>query len=229
VYTRWRGSFSKIWVMNADGSGQHALTKGPTDEYSPVWSPDGTKILFTSDRGGNFDLYVMGADGSAAPTRLTTAPEIEISPSWQPIPTIPSNEPVLSPSTAPVASNDAPLVAEIFSRSSELGALRQAIFEARAHHNLAAQRVGFSRLATSSRHAARTLTAERPTSAKGRRLQRLIVTMFRKLALEGRERLLALDARRRGRHQAQKRHERAANRAAAQADDLFDSAGDLIG
>jgi tricorn protease len=35
-----------------------------------VWSPDGSKIAFTSDRYGNFDVYSMPASGGTA-TRLT--------------------------------------------------------------------------------------------------------------------------------------------------------------
>jgi dipeptidyl aminopeptidase/acylaminoacyl peptidase len=229
VYVRWRGDFSNLWLMNADGSGQHALTKGPADDFSPVWSPDGTKILFSSDRGGNIDLYVMNADGSGRPSRLTTAPEVEGFPSWQPIPPTPSGQPPLPVSTAPVAQNDAPLVSQIFGRLSELGAVNQAIFEARSRHSIAAQRLAYARLASSTKHAALTLKSERPTSAKGRRLQSLVVRAFQKLSIEGRERILATDARRRGNHRAQKRHERAADRAAAQADNLVGSAADLIG
>lgn len=31
---------------------------------TPAWSPDGTKIAFTSDQGGNLDIYVINADGT---------------------------------------------------------------------------------------------------------------------------------------------------------------------
>ena len=37
------------------------------------WSPDGSRIAFTSARDGNFEIYVMDADGSN-PTRLTNSP-----------------------------------------------------------------------------------------------------------------------------------------------------------
>jgi TolB protein len=33
-------------------------------DYWPVWSPDGKHIAFTSNRDGNYDIYVMNADAS---------------------------------------------------------------------------------------------------------------------------------------------------------------------
>ncbi len=56
--------------MNGDGSNQINLTNNPADDIGGYWSPDGTKILFTSKRDGNNEIYVMNADGSNQ-TRLT--------------------------------------------------------------------------------------------------------------------------------------------------------------
>ncbi len=47
-------------MMNDDGSNRVKLTSDPKHEYSPRWSPDGTKIVFIREG----DLYIMGADGS---------------------------------------------------------------------------------------------------------------------------------------------------------------------
>src|SRR5262249_50821877 len=46
----------------ADGANQTRLTSDPGSDTSPKWSPEG-KILFTSDRSGKTDLYVMESDG----------------------------------------------------------------------------------------------------------------------------------------------------------------------
>lgn len=215
--------------MNADGSGEHPLTKGKTDDFSPVWSPDGTKILFSSDRGGNIDLYVMNLDGSGQPTRLTSGATVEELSSWQPVPATSSTQPSLPPATPPVPQNDAQLVGEIFSRHSELAAIRQAIFEAQSRRDLSSARIAYKRLADTSKQAATTLNGERPTSARGKHIQRLVAKAFKRLVVEGRERNLAAYAQQRRNRKAQRRHERAAARAAMQAGALFDEAGDLIG
>jgi Tol biopolymer transport system component len=52
------------------------------DEY-PAWSPDGRSIAYTADPQGNYDIFVMKADGSQI-TRLTTAESNEKEPAWYP-------------------------------------------------------------------------------------------------------------------------------------------------
>ena len=39
-------------------------TKGVGQNWLPVFSPDGTRIAFTSNRDGNSEIYVMNRDGS---------------------------------------------------------------------------------------------------------------------------------------------------------------------
>jgi Tol biopolymer transport system component len=40
------------------------LTTSTADDIHPSWSPDGTKILFSSNRSGNYDIWIMDSDGS---------------------------------------------------------------------------------------------------------------------------------------------------------------------
>ena len=229
VYIRWQRGFSQVWLMNADGTRQHPLTKSSTDDFSPVWSPDGTKILFSSDRGGNVDLFVVNSDGTGSPTRLIHGSGLAMLASWQPIPMTPSTEPSLPPATAPIPQNDAPLIGEIFNRLSEIGAVRQAIFEAESRGSLSSARAAYKRLVVNSKRAAAALATKRPTSAKGKHIQQLVVRAFKKMSVEGRERLLALSARQRHNRKAQRRHQGAADKAARQAYSLLGDADDLIG
>src|SRR5215510_7943670 len=69
--------------MNADGSNLTNLTKNPTYDRGPIWSPSGRRIAFISDRDGNAEIYVMNADGSN-PIRLTKNPTSDWFPVWSP-------------------------------------------------------------------------------------------------------------------------------------------------
>jgi len=77
-----------IYEMDADGGGERRLTHADSSkpqglffQVEPAWSPDGTKIAFSSRRGGTFDIYVMNADG-AETRRLTSTKENDSHPSW---------------------------------------------------------------------------------------------------------------------------------------------------
>ena len=49
----------------------------------PAWSPDGRQIAFVSDRDGNWEIYVMNADGSSQ-TNLTNDLPDDTGPVWSP-------------------------------------------------------------------------------------------------------------------------------------------------
>lgn len=60
------------------------LTSGRNHhDQHPKWSPDGKRISFVSSRSGNFDLWVMDADGTNV-TRLTDHPANDFDPIWMP-------------------------------------------------------------------------------------------------------------------------------------------------
>ena len=69
--------------MNADGSDIHRLTDDEADDLDPHWSPDGTQIIFSSNRDGNMGIYVMNADGSNQ-RRLTENDYDDLNPDWSP-------------------------------------------------------------------------------------------------------------------------------------------------
>ncbi len=53
-----------IYTVCPDGSQPVQLTDDPADDVMPSWSPDGQKIAFASDRIGQYQIFVMDANGS---------------------------------------------------------------------------------------------------------------------------------------------------------------------
>ena len=60
-----------IYTVPSNGGKATQLTTHPAHDTRPVWSPDGNRIVFASDRNGNFDLFVMDKEGGI-PKQLTT-------------------------------------------------------------------------------------------------------------------------------------------------------------
>jgi Tol biopolymer transport system component len=52
-------------------------------DHFPSWSPDGTRIVFCSDRDGNYEIYIMNTDGSNQ-IRLTENPANDVFPCFSP-------------------------------------------------------------------------------------------------------------------------------------------------
>jgi Tol biopolymer transport system component len=52
-----------LWVVDLTRGVRTRLTSDPADDVAPVWSPDGTEIIFASNRAGHFDLYRKAASG----------------------------------------------------------------------------------------------------------------------------------------------------------------------
>lgn len=60
-----------LYCVPANGGEARQLTTNAAYDSQPIWSPDGKKIAFTSNREGSLDVYVISTKGGA-PTRLTT-------------------------------------------------------------------------------------------------------------------------------------------------------------
>jgi serine/threonine protein kinase len=59
------GNFD-LWVLDNERGTKMRLTFDPALDNFPSWSPDGSKIYFSSNRKGHADIYVKAADGSGA-------------------------------------------------------------------------------------------------------------------------------------------------------------------
>jgi TolB protein len=79
------GFTNDIYVMDADGKRETRLTDDPGDDVLAVWSPQGDKIAFLSDRRGNgYEIYVMNADGGNQRPLREEAPVCPFSFVWSP-------------------------------------------------------------------------------------------------------------------------------------------------
>jgi Tol biopolymer transport system component len=74
----------EIFLMNADGSNQVALTGSPGADFNPTFSPDGRSIAWWKLRGGTGDIWVMDADGTSETNVTNTPSTFEGFPDWAP-------------------------------------------------------------------------------------------------------------------------------------------------
>jgi Tol biopolymer transport system component len=63
-----------IWIVTLADGGLTRLTSHPTNDWFPVWSPDGTDMIFASDRDGRVSFYRTSTTGATGEERLFLAP-----------------------------------------------------------------------------------------------------------------------------------------------------------
>ncbi|BCS32379.1 hypothetical protein TBR22_A15890 [Luteitalea sp. TBR-22] len=81
------GQQADVWVYDWARDTLTQLTFDPGQDSSAVWTPDGRRLVFASDRarpGGPRNLYWVNADGTGEVTRLTDSPESQFPASWHP-------------------------------------------------------------------------------------------------------------------------------------------------
>ena len=77
-----RGDNSDIWVYDLVRNAQRRLTFDSGADQYPLWTRDGTRIVFSSGREGVRNLYWRAADGTGAVERLTRSENIQSPWGW---------------------------------------------------------------------------------------------------------------------------------------------------
>jgi serine/threonine protein kinase/Tol biopolymer transport system component len=73
---------SDIWIQ--EGARNSRFTFDPADDRYPLWSPDGTRVVFASNRTGAYDLYEKAANGSGTEQLLLQSAQLKRPNSWSP-------------------------------------------------------------------------------------------------------------------------------------------------
>jgi TolB protein len=83
VYVSVIDGREQLFIMNADGSVSHQITRDDADHEDPAWSPDGKKIAFVYLKDKSEIISIMNTDGSGV-ERLSPPDTKAIHPNWSP-------------------------------------------------------------------------------------------------------------------------------------------------
>jgi Tol biopolymer transport system component len=78
------GSNIDVWIYEWARDTLTRLTFDAADDRKPVWTPDGKRIVFRSDRDKGANLYWQNADGTGEVQRLTESPNVQSPSSFHP-------------------------------------------------------------------------------------------------------------------------------------------------
>lgn len=81
AFTRTDNGRSDLFTVGIDGEGLHRLTAGKQNDEEPVWSPDGSQILWVQ-LGARSGLMIMASDGNGDSTLISKGQVL--GPSWSP-------------------------------------------------------------------------------------------------------------------------------------------------
>lgn len=73
-----------LFIIHPDGTGLRRLTNDRFKDRQPRWSPDGTRIAFYSNRGGDYEIWTIRADGSQLERAAATPGRRAYHPIWSP-------------------------------------------------------------------------------------------------------------------------------------------------
>ena len=76
------GSPSDIWIYDVDRGIRTRFTFSPSSDVGAVWSPDGERIVFSSDRNGAMNLFVKSLGAPQEPRQLLETEQRQFATSW---------------------------------------------------------------------------------------------------------------------------------------------------
>ncbi len=72
-----------VWIWDLARKASTRLTFGEKDDIRPIWTPDGKRIVYCSNRNGNLEIYWKAADGTGEEEKLGSASDRNLIPhSW---------------------------------------------------------------------------------------------------------------------------------------------------
>lgn len=84
AFTTDRDQLPHIYTINPDGTDLRSISsENQTSDALPGWSPDGSRMAFSSSRSGDYEIWVMNADGSDR-KKLTNRKSWDGLPRWSP-------------------------------------------------------------------------------------------------------------------------------------------------
>jgi Tol biopolymer transport system component len=75
--TRW-----DVWILDLAHGGQTRFTFDSGNEIFPIWSPDGGRIAFSSNRDGHVNMYQKSSNGSGNEEQILVSSEAEFCNDW---------------------------------------------------------------------------------------------------------------------------------------------------
>jgi Tol biopolymer transport system component len=71
-----------LWLCDVSGGNPHRFTFDPSFDFNPVWSPNGSRIVWASDRDGVLNLYQKAASGAGEDTLLLKSDHQKFPTDW---------------------------------------------------------------------------------------------------------------------------------------------------
>ena len=84
AYVSFEAKKPVVYVQSLVTGGRQAVANFRGSNSAPAWSPDGRRLAVVLTRDGNSQIYLINADGSGAPTRVSNSSAIDTEPNFSP-------------------------------------------------------------------------------------------------------------------------------------------------